>query len=410
MLVTPSRAAIFRDRHLFPLLSSIIDSVKSAARTVAKGLLSSYNGDKPGETPGLFGSPYYWWSDGAIWDAMVDYWYLTGDSTYNDVVEQSLAWQVGPNDDYMPPNQTKVLGNDDQSTWAHAALTAAERSFPSKNNISYLSLAENVFNTQVARWDDKTCGGAARLAHFTGNKTYSDWAEKMYQWTEKVGLIGEGGEVYDGTDATKNCSEVNHIQWSSHLGNFIHGSALMYNITNGNSTWQNRTQTHLTHLKSTFFPAAILTETACESNGKCDIDQFFFKGLLSRDLARTAQIAPFTSSKIRPLLAESAKAAASIGCAQNDQACVINWSKEGSWTSNLGSQFSVLQVIQANLVEGSKAPSGSGTTSNNTTPASGSGIGSGASPSATQGSNAGKVVQNGAFMSFVISLVFRLLM
>jgi mannan endo-1,6-alpha-mannosidase len=82
-------------------------SIKSAAKTVAKGLLASYNGNKAGEVPGIFDVPYFWWSGGAVWDAMVDYWYLTGDDSYNDIVKQALSWQRGPNNDYMPPNQTK---------------------------------------------------------------------------------------------------------------------------------------------------------------------------------------------------------------------------------------------------------------------------------------------------------------
>ena len=39
---------------------------------------------------------------------MIEYWYYTGDSTYNDVVTQGLLAQVGPDNDYMPPNQTKT--------------------------------------------------------------------------------------------------------------------------------------------------------------------------------------------------------------------------------------------------------------------------------------------------------------
>ena len=39
---------------------------------------------------------------------MVEYWYYTGDDTYNDVVMQALLAQVGPNNDFMPPNQTKT--------------------------------------------------------------------------------------------------------------------------------------------------------------------------------------------------------------------------------------------------------------------------------------------------------------
>lgn len=51
----------------------------------------------------------YWWSAAAVWDAMIEYWALTGDDSYNDIVQQALAWQVGPTFDYMPPNQTKNM-------------------------------------------------------------------------------------------------------------------------------------------------------------------------------------------------------------------------------------------------------------------------------------------------------------
>ena len=43
---------------------------------------------------------------------MIEYWYYTGDSTYNDVITQGLLAQVGPDNDFMPPNQTKTeVGN-----------------------------------------------------------------------------------------------------------------------------------------------------------------------------------------------------------------------------------------------------------------------------------------------------------
>lgn len=38
---------------------------------------------------------------------MVEYWYYTGDTTYNDVTTQALLFQVGDDKDYMPSNQTK---------------------------------------------------------------------------------------------------------------------------------------------------------------------------------------------------------------------------------------------------------------------------------------------------------------
>ena len=72
---------------------------------------------------------------------MIDYWARTGDTSYNgtqsrkssqnvicalvltlpDVVSEAMQFQVGENDDYMPVNQTKNEGNDDQGFWAMAA-------------------------------------------------------------------------------------------------------------------------------------------------------------------------------------------------------------------------------------------------------------------------------------------------
>lgn len=46
--------------------------------------------------------------------ALIDYWYYTGDTRWNQITQEGLLFQVGPDDDYMPPNQTMTEGNDDQ--------------------------------------------------------------------------------------------------------------------------------------------------------------------------------------------------------------------------------------------------------------------------------------------------------
>ncbi len=102
-----------------PLMFSCIASVQTAASSIAFDMMSFYNGNTSGNIPGILPQPpsgYYWWEAGAMWGTMIDYWFITGDTTYNDVVEQALLFQVGPFQDYMPPNQSKSLGNDDQGT------------------------------------------------------------------------------------------------------------------------------------------------------------------------------------------------------------------------------------------------------------------------------------------------------
>lgn len=95
----------------------------------------------------------------------------TGDTTYNSVVSQAISFQAGDNGDFMPANQTKDEGNDDQVFWAFAAMTAAELGFPAPSSgPSWLSMAQAVFNEQAARWDTSTCGGGLRWQIFTWNR------------------------------------------------------------------------------------------------------------------------------------------------------------------------------------------------------------------------------------------------
>jgi mannan endo-1,6-alpha-mannosidase len=218
-----------------------------------------YNGNTPGNIPGSLPGPYFWWEAGAMFGTLVDYWYYTGDTSFNDITTQALLFQVGPNADYMPPNQTKDEGNDDQSFWGMAALSAAEAKYPDPppGQPQWLALAQGVFNTQAPRWDESTCGGglrwqiftfnngynykntisngcffniAARLGRYTGNQTYVQWAEKMWDWVSATGLMSTDYHFYDGTDDTINCTQVNHIEWSYNTGVYLLGAANMWNM------------------------------------------------------------------------------------------------------------------------------------------------------------------------------------
>jgi Glycosyl hydrolase family 76 len=147
--------------------------------------------------------------------AFIDYWRYTGDDSFNDIVTQSLLWQVGPNWDYMPPNQTSSEGNDDHGFWGFAVMTAAEANYPNPpaGQPQWLALSQAVFNSMAANWDNNTCGGglrwqifpfnkgynyknsisngclfhmAARLARYTGNATYATWAHTVFDWMQQI--------------------------------------------------------------------------------------------------------------------------------------------------------------------------------------------------------------------------------
>lgn len=189
---------------------------------------------------------------------MIDYWRYTNDTTYNDEVVQALQHQVGPFNDYMPPNQTKTEGNDDQGFWGMAAMLAAESNFenPPSSSPQWLALAQAVFNDMALRWDNTTCGGGlrwqifpfnngftyknsiangcffnlgARLARYTGNNTYAEWAEKIWDWENSVGLLDDQYNIFDGSSDTTNCSTVDRLQWTYNAGIYLHGAANMFN-------------------------------------------------------------------------------------------------------------------------------------------------------------------------------------
>ena len=260
-------AAILTSQHVSAAVTldlSSIDSIKQAASSVAHDLMTYYTGNQTGQTPGNLPAPYYWWEAGAMFGALIDYYYFTGDSTYNQITTDAMLWQVGPNNDYMPPNQTKTEGNDDQAFWGMAAMSAAENNFPNppEGSPQWLALAQAVFNSQALRWDTSTCAGglrwqiftfnagynykntisngcffnmAARLAAYTGNDTYAQWADRMWDWVGDVDLRDSNYFFYDGTDDTINCTQVDHNLWTYNAGTFLVGAANMYNYVSHRS-------------------------------------------------------------------------------------------------------------------------------------------------------------------------------
>jgi predicted alpha-1,6-mannanase (GH76 family) len=154
----------------------------------------------------------------------------------------------------MPANQSKDEGNDDQLFWAFTAMSAAELGFPDpgKGKPGWLALAQSVMNQLISRWDEQLCNGGmrwqiyqwlggytykntaanggmfqlgARLAKYTGNKTYADWAEKAYNWMENTPLIAKDFQVNDGMEGLKGCVDADHTQWTYNYGIMIGGAA-----------------------------------------------------------------------------------------------------------------------------------------------------------------------------------------
>ncbi|KAI4860910.1 glycoside hydrolase family 76 protein [Hypoxylon rubiginosum] len=372
-------------------------SIKEIAAQVAKGLYVYYD---PSSTAGQFTQPepWFWWLSGSAWNGLMDYTVYTGDKTYQADILSAISKNLGPNYDFAPSEQASWEANDDQVYWVYNALTAMEYGFQalpcetSETNTvgecanSWLAIGTHAFEDFVARWkkDSATCAGglkwqytasangyyyknsvsnggffqtAARLARYTGNETYGDWATKIWDWSAGVKFVSDDFHVFDGAgdENGANCSGVNQDQWSYNIASYIHGAAHMYAYTKGSSAWESRVQGLVDAAQKTFFgptaaAAGVMYEQKCELSSSCDVDQTSFKASLSRWLGKTAVLVPSVRPSILALLEASAGGAASSCSGHGNSTCGMKWYTNGfDGQSDLGVELSALEIIQSLL-------------------------------------------------------------
>ena len=103
----------------------------------------------------------------------------------------------------------------------------------------------------------------------------------------------------------------------------------------------------------------VMFEVACEDNGKCDVDQRSFKAYLTRWMAATMKVAPWTSDIIWPKLQASAVAAAKqCSGGQDGKTCGLKWTTNGVWDGfeGVGEQMSALEAVQAMMINDVPGP------------------------------------------------------
>ncbi|KAB5511672.1 glycosyl hydrolase family 76-domain-containing protein [Coniochaeta sp. 2T2.1] len=437
-------------------LATIKVDLNDTTKSVATNLLTYYHGNELGQIPGILPGPptdlgnkgeYFWWEGATLWNTLIDYWRATGDDSYNDLVTEGILWQVGPNHAFMPPNFTAQLSNDDQGFWAMTAMTAAEVNFTNPTadaDTQWLALAKTVFDVQVQRWGEDTCGGglrwqvppfnigydyknsastgvlfnvASRLARLTGNDTYADWAEKTWTWMETVGFLDAQGNIYDGAHVTNNCTDIAKLQFSYNMGVFVQGAAHMYNATSGAETWRTRLTT-LTNASTIFTKdECVPAEITCEERANCHTDMLVFKSIFLRGLAAAAQYAPFTSEKFSCVFEASSKAVAStcsdVGGDKGAECGFVWTAGEDDGSRGAGEQMNALEAlsIRYQIQAGGPAGSGSGPAAGgNSTGGAGNGTPTGGAPATTGTGTVDKsgagVMKAGAGAAVVMAVVF----
>ncbi|KAI5865725.1 mannan endo-1,6-alpha-mannosidase [Durotheca rogersii] len=368
-------------------------SIKQAAAQVAEDLLSFYRGDEPGWVPGILPGPppdgdYYWWQGGALWGTMLDYRHHTGDNTYDPIVLQAMIHQVGPNEDFMPPNWTASMGNDDQGFWGMSAMLATEVGFtdPGDDEPQWLALAQAVFNEQTHE-DRRVASGrcewglrwqvypsntgynyintianacyfniAARLARYTDNQTYADYAVRTWDLVKDLGYISDDWDVYDGAHLPY-CNDTNRAQFSYNAAMLLQGAAYLYNYTNGAEEWKVRIDGLIDRMIEVFFPGGVAYEPSCEG-AKCNTDMKSFKGYMHRWMGNTMQLVPHTREKIYPVLKTSvANAVKQCSGGPNGRFCGFHWTT-GVFDGEIGAgqQMNVLGALLSLLAPDSAPP------------------------------------------------------
>ncbi|KAF3926983.1 hypothetical protein ABW20_dc0109292 [Dactylellina cionopaga] len=372
------------------------DSIKAAAKIVAKDLATGFW--DPYSVHGVPFPKYYWWLHGAILGGFVDYWALTGDDTYNANVTVGteprahdptnleyiaklfifIGWLrgVSPSLDLQPDEQSFSEGNDDQGFWSIMSMDATERVFPETESqkqmgAGFLEITQTVQNLQAGRWDDSNCGGGlrwqinpansgytykntisngARLARYTGNSTYAEWAEKTYKWLRATKIVRDDFYINDGA-FIPDCKKFSEQRWSYNYGTLLAGCAAMFNFTDGDAYWKQQIDSILTATYATFFDpeTGAIKEIQCQDSNTCNSDQPSFKAYLSRWMGYTAQVAPYTYNDIMPRLRKNAQLAAATCIGQpGGTACGLKWNIGAQWDGmyGLGEQLSAMEVIQ----------------------------------------------------------------
>ncbi|RSL67780.1 hypothetical protein CEP54_003110 [Fusarium duplospermum] len=372
------------------------DSIKDVAASIAYDTMTYYSGNTSTVPKDLgdLQDPYYWWVAGALWGVMLDYYHFTGDPSYNDVIIQALLapTNLGPEHDYMPPEHADEEGNDDLFFWGSAVLSAAERNFPQPNTTlpSWLDISANVFNELVGRWNTSACNGgllwqifpenpngltyknsvsnggffqlAARLARATGNSTYLDWANKVWDWSWEVGFIDKRNyHVYDGASVLDNCEKTTYHSFTYTSGIYLYGAAVLANYT-GKPEWEERSKRLLDGTDWFFSPfdntTDIMYEAACETVNTCNWDMSTFKGYLSRFMYQSIQMQPSLRDHVERFLVPSAQAAAKTCTGgKSGRECGMRWWVGGfDGNPGLGQQMCALEIVQGLLLDDFPVP------------------------------------------------------
>jgi predicted alpha-1,6-mannanase (GH76 family) len=193
---------------------------------------------------GIYASPANWWNAANAVTVVANYTTATGSTQYLPLLSATFGNAPGAQGHANFINQYY----DDTGWWALAWIAA----YDATGNKAYLSMAEAIFSSMAAGWDD-VCGGglywttakkgknaipnelflevAAKLANRTtgaASASYLDWAQKEWTWFHNSGMINSANLVNDGLSSA--CVNNNGNTWTYNQGVILGGLVELYKV------------------------------------------------------------------------------------------------------------------------------------------------------------------------------------
>ncbi|TPX63076.1 hypothetical protein SpCBS45565_g06900 [Spizellomyces sp. 'palustris'] len=371
-----------------------------ATHKAVSNLVSLYSAEKQAgkTTEGAFDqSNVSWYVSGIIWGMVFDNSHYNGDRAQDTVAGSAMLEATFKETGDLLGGaqrtiQEKLRGkwNDDLGWWSLSMMSAVEaydKNVFIPGGAKFVDVAALTWNEILEQWDETTCNGGiywsrnredpsankrtfksvithsqfvelgARLAIATGNTTYLNWSDKVYNWMKTSGLVTADWAVLDGANAP-TCTQVDRTEWSYNAGTLMGALAYMYKATKM-GTYLDDAKKLLPVAIGKFTQNGIINEPVCTTTpALCGRDTpasmpQFGKGLsqlyIEGDAAMKQQIQTVIDTTL----------ASAIRNCNNDWWCNKEWQQTAAPAQDVYNQYPTAELlVAASAIHGASAPAG----------------------------------------------------
>ena len=246
--------------------------------------------------------PSSWWNSAVALTSIIDYTRETGDTTYEWIINRTfeinqVAFAAGVRATNAISGDFISASTDDDEWWALAWIDA----YNLTGNQAYLNMAVTIANYVETMWDG-TCGGGlwsdttksyknaitnalyVRLTAelhvaVSGDSTWLNQANSVWNWFQNSGMINGSGLVNDGLNSS-TCGNNGGTVWTYNQGMTIGAATEMYRATGNSGDLSTAERLANSAISSSLLvTSGVLTESCDALNATCDDDQKQFKGI-----------------------------------------------------------------------------------------------------------------------------------